>query len=378
MNFLSHRELAALQNINQNEYERYVIYMNDFEKMIPPEFARRNASMLKQDGVKLICMKDVTLQEVEWLWKPYIPFGKLVAIQGDPGDGKTTLALRIAAACSTGEALPNGERHDPFPVLYQTCEDGLGDTVKPRLMEAGANEENIFSIDEGEESLTFIDRRIETAIRQTGARLMIFDPIQAFFDAKTNMNSARDVRSVLRRLGDVAERTKCAIVLIGHLNKMQGANSSYRGLGSIDIRAACRSVLLVGRMRKDEQIRVVVHDKSSLAAEGKSFAFRLGTEDGFCWTEGYEHIRAKELLSGDTGDTKKATAAELILTMLESGEPVLQSEILAAAQEKGISKRTLDEAKNELGEVVTKKVGKYWTWQLPLTQAEECNSVICG
>ncbi len=328
-----------------------------------------------QDTVQLICIKDVELQEVEWLWKPYIPFGKLVAIQGDPGDGKTTLALRIVAACSTGAALPNGEQHDPFPVIYQTVEDGLGDTVKPRLIEAGANEELVFSIDDGDEPLMFSDKRIEAAIRRTGARLMIFDPIQAFFDSKTNMNSARDVRAVLKKLGAVAENTGCAIVLIGHLNKMQGANSSYRGLGSIDIRAACRSVLLVGRQRKDEFIRVMVHDKSSLAPEGKSVAFRLGDEEGFRWIEGYESVRGRELLNGEPGDTKKAVAVELILEMLDSGEPVAQSDIQSAATERGISKRTLDEAKKEIGEIKSRKVGTQWMWQLPQVEPnEECNS----
>ena len=82
-----------------------------------------------EKALSLVRMSDVRLQEVKWLWKPYIPFGKLTIIQGDPGEGKTTLALRLAAACSSGTALPSMEIAQPFNVIYQTAEDGLGDTV---------------------------------------------------------------------------------------------------------------------------------------------------------------------------------------------------------------------------------------------------------
>jgi hypothetical protein len=153
-------------------------------------------------------------------------------------------------------------------------------------------------------------------------------------------------------------------VLVGHLNKSAGANSAYRGLGSIDFRAAARSVLLVGRMKKEPNVRVIVHDKSSLAPEGKSMAFSLGSEEGFRWLDGYEDITAEELLCGVSSVTKTASAEELIRDMLSSGEPVAANEIFRMAEAKGISKRTVNEAKKNIEGIVSTKIGKQWMWQL--------------
>lgn len=159
----------------------------------------RNLIMTTENKLQLIRMSEVVLQPVDWLWYPYLPFGKLAMIQGDPGEGKTTLALRLAAACSRGEALPGMVRHEPFNVLYQTAEDGLGDTIKPRLIDAGADEKRIFCIDERVHSLSLLDERIESAIRETGARLMILDPVQAYVGEKVDMNRANEVRTVLKK-----------------------------------------------------------------------------------------------------------------------------------------------------------------------------------
>ena len=254
---------------------------------------------------------------------------------------------------------------EPFNVIYQTAEDGLGDTIKPRLIEAGADQDRVLNIAEDANSLTLLDERIEVAIVQTGAKLMILDPIQGYLGGKVDMNRANEIRTVLRNVAAVAERTGCAIVLVGHLNKATGANSAYRGLGSIDFRAAARSVLLVGRMKKEPNVRVIVHDKSSLAPEGKSIAFNLGDENGFHWLDGYNDITADELLCGFNAETKTAAAEQLILDMLSDGEPVLCKTIQAAAKAKGISQRTLDGAKQKIGGIKTDKPGKHWTWQLP-------------
>lgn len=143
----------------------------------------------------------------------------------------------------------------------------------------------LICIDEAERSLSLLDERIEKAVKATGAKLIILDPLQGYLVRNVDMNRANEIRDVLKRLTTVADQTGCAIVLIGHLNKAVGANSAYRGLGSMDFRAAARSVLLVGRMKKDPGVRVIVHDKSSLAPEGKSVAFSLGA-DSFHWLEG--------------------------------------------------------------------------------------------
>lgn len=129
--------------------------------------------MPTENELKLIRISEIELQEVQWLWFPYIPFGKITIIQGDPGEGKTTLALRLAAACTTGATLPGMKPQEPFPVIYQTAEDGLGDTGKPRLIEAGADLTKVMNIVEDERSLTLLDKRIEKAIVQTGARQLL-------------------------------------------------------------------------------------------------------------------------------------------------------------------------------------------------------------
>ena len=309
-------------------------------------------------------MADVQPKKVDWLWHPYIPFGKLSMIQGNPGEGKTTLALRIAAACSKGEPLPGCEAHEPFRVFYQNAEDGLEDTIRPRLEKANADLSMIHYIKENEHSLSMADERIEAAIAETGARLMILDPVQAYVGKYVDMNRANDVRDVMKSLGSVADRTNCAITLIGHLNIAQGMNSSYRGLGSIDFRAAPRSIMLVGRMKNDPNARIVVHDKSSLAPQGKSLAFTLDDDTGFRWLDGYGDISSDDLLGGISPDTKCADASNLILSMLADGKPVPASEIYREEHERGISERTLKEAKKNISGIGTRKVANLWYWQL--------------
>ncbi|MDU5534299.1 MAG: AAA family ATPase, partial [Oscillospiraceae bacterium] len=172
--------------------------------------------------VPMLRMADVELTSVKWLWFPYIPFGKLTIIQGNPGEGKTYFAMRLAAACTNRKPLPGMETLEPFNIIYQTAEDGLGDTVKPRLMEADADLEKVLVIDDRDTPLTLADERIARAIRENNAKLVIIDPVQAFLGADVDMNRANEVRPIFRSLGDIAQATGCAIVLIGHLNKAAG------------------------------------------------------------------------------------------------------------------------------------------------------------
>ena len=251
----------------------------------------------KPETVKIIRMSDVELTPVEWLWKPYLPFGKLSVLQGNPGEGKTYFAMHLAAACTNGKLLPNMERMEPFNVIYQTAEDGLGDTVKPRLIEAGADLDRVLVIDDSEVQLTLSDERIEKAIIENNARLVIIDPIQAYLGADVDMNRANEVRPIFMRLGQVAQRTGCAILLIGHLNKAAGMQSLQRGLGSIDIAAAVRSVMFIGKLKHDPSMRILTHEKSSLAPPGVSLAFSLGDEGGFRWVGEYD-ITADEKVIG--------------------------------------------------------------------------------
>ena len=232
-------------------------------------------------------------------------------------------------------------------------------------MEAEANENLIFNISEDTDVLTLKDERIEAAIKATNAKLMIFDPIQGYVGEDTDINRANEIRTVMRGIARIAEETGCAIVFVGHLNKMKGTNSAYRGLGTIDFRASARSVLLVGRLRKMPNVRVIVHDKSSLAPEGKSMAFNLGNDDGFKWLDGYDKITADELLGGGEAETKTDQAEDLILDMLSSGEFVPAEKIFEKAKERNISQRTVNEAKAKIKGLTTRKIGKGWSWALP-------------
>ena len=260
--------------------------------------------------LKLIKMSEVQLQEIEWLWFPFIHYGKLTIIQGDPGDGKTTLVLNTAAKLSKGERLDeNMNITETVNIIYQTAEDGLADTVKPRLELAGADCEKIAVIDESEKSLSMIDERLEEAIVRTHAKLLILDPIQAYLGGGMDMNRANEARDMTKKLGALAEKYKCAIILIGHMNKASGNKAAYRGMGSIDFFAVARSVLLVGRVEGEPNIRAVVQIKNNLAQFGHPKAFEL-SENGFKWLGDYE-ITADEVLGGIVPKANKLEQAKL-------------------------------------------------------------------
>ena len=311
----------------------------------------------KEALVPMLCYKDIEQTSVEWLWFPYIPFGKLTIIQGNPGEGKTYFAMMLTAACTNRKLFPNMEDIEPFNVIYQTAEDGMGDTIKPRLVEAGAELSRVMVIDDSEEVLTLSDDRIEKAVRQNHVRLVIIDPVQAFIGADVDMNRANEVRPVFRKLGMIAEKTSCAIVLIGHLNKSSGTQSTYRGLGSIDIMAAVRSLIFIGKVRKDPTTRVLIHEKSSLAPPGETMAFKLGDEEGFRWVGAYE-ISADELLDGKEGkatETKLERGAKLIQELLVDKNEISIRELDDKAKEQGISGRTMRDVRSRM-----KNELEYW------------------
>ena len=311
----------------------------------------------KEALVPMLCYKDIEQTSVEWLWFPYIPFGKLTIIQGNPGEGKTYFAMMLTAACTNRKLFPNMEDIEPFNVIYQTAEDGMGDTIKLRLVEAGADLSRVMVIDDSEEVLTLSDDRIEKAVRQNHVRLVIIDPVQAFIGADVDMNRANEVRPVFRKLGMIAEKTSCAIVLIGHLNKSSGTQSTYRGLGSIDIMAAVRSLIFIGKVRKDPTTRVLIHEKSSLAPPGETMAFKLGDEEGFRWVGAYE-ISADELLDGKEGkatETKLERGAKLIQELLVDKNEISIRELDDKAKEQGISGRTMRDVRSRM-----KNELEYW------------------
>ena len=332
----------------------------------------------------MINMESVKVEQIEWLLYPFIPFGKVTIIQGDPGEGKTTMVLQIIAKLTRGEPILLNKKSQkeaqqdseenlkqevlskdnpiqPVNVIYQTAEDGLGDTIKPRLLAAGADCSRVLVIDDREQPLTMVDVRIEEAIMQTKARMVVLDPIQGFLGTDVDMHRANEIRPLMKRMAVLAEKYHCAIILIGHMNKNSNGKSSYRGLGSIDFQAAARSVLIVGRLKDEPETRVMCHVKSSLAPEGKSVAFRLDKETGFQWIGEYD-ISADDLLSGDVRGQKSRIAKEFLLDILADGG-MAQKKIEEEASKQGIKKKTLRNAKQEL-EIDSVKRGNQWFWIL--------------
>lgn len=313
--------------------------------------------------LKMIRMSEVETQSIEWLWFPYIPYGKLTIIQGDPGDGKTTMVLNLASKLSKGELFEGEEViSEPINIIYQTAEDGLADTVKPRLESAGADCSRISVIDESDMSLSMADERIEEALVRTDAKLLILDPIQAYLGVGMDMNRANEAREMTKRLGALAQKYKCAIVLIGHMNKASGNKAAYRGMGSIDFYAVARSVLLVGRIEREPDMRAVVQIKNNLAAFGHSKAFEL-SEEGFKWIGDYD-ITADEILGGVVPKVnKQERAAELLKELSLKHQMLPSKEIFDIAREENISKRTMEIAKQELG-IKAKRMNDVWYWTL--------------
>ena len=242
---------------------------------------------------------------------------------------------------------------------HRTTVDGLKTTMDSQNARMKAIRRDI--------PLTLADERISRAIRENNAKLVIIDPVQAFLGADVDMNRANEVRPIFRSLGDIAQATGCAIVLIGHLNKAVGTQSTYRGLGSIDITAAVRSLLFIGKLKDNPTTRVLIHEKSSLAPPGQSLAFSLGDEKGFEWIGAYD-ITADELPAGtDTAKTesKTAQAEMLILELLADGKKMPSAELEKAVNDRGISSRTMRTAKSRIGDrLVTEKDGTAWVCYL--------------
>ena len=242
---------------------------------------------------------------------------------------------------------------------HRTTVDGLKTTMDSQNARMKAIRRDI--------PLTLADERIARAIRENNAKLVIIDPVQAFLGADVDMNRANEVRPIFRSLGDIAQATGCAIVLIGHLNKAVGTQSTYRGLGSIDITAAVRSLLFIGKLKDNPTTRVLIHEKSSLAPPGQSLAFSLGDEKGFEWIGAYD-ITADELLAGtDTAkaESKTAQAEMLILELLANGKKMPSAELEKAVNDRGISSRTMRTAKSRIGDrLITEKDGTAWVCYL--------------
>jgi len=319
--------------------------------------------MANSENFQYEYFSSVTQRKIEWLWYPYIPYGKITILQGDPGEGKSTFILNIAALLSRGKNMPDGYKiSEPQQVIYQTAEDNIADTIKPRLVAAGADCNRIAYIIDNDNRLTLEDERIESVIKETRARLFILDPLQAYLSQDSDMFSVGKIRHQLKNLSDIAARNKCAIVIIGHMNKASGEKNLYRGLGSIDIAAIARSVLMISRDKDDASIRYMFPVKSSLAAEGQAISFRFNHRNSLTWT-GNCMVNKEQIEQYKIDKNKRSLARRILLEILVE-QDIESTEIQEKLQYMGVSERTINSAKKELG-IESYRKNKIWYWHLP-------------
>lgn len=309
---------------------------------------------------------EIVPKEIRWLWYPFFPLGKVSIVQGNPGDGKSYFLLTVAALLTTGRPLPFSEREpeEPMTVIYQTTEDDAEDTVVPRFLDAGGDGNRLIFIKEEANKLTFADERIGEVIRQTGAKLLILDPLSSYI-GMCSINSANEVRPQFNHLIRAAKENDCAIIVVDHMNKMTGQSIIFRTVGSIDIVGAVRSVVTVV-MNSGRDKRYFVLSKSNLAPLGSCIVFTLDN-NGITFLEEMD-ARAEELIENGTSvigrpDERLQEAVQFIRTMLDEGA-VPSSECEKRLDEAGIKTSTAKTAKKLLG-VVSTKTGHSWSWSLP-------------
>jgi hypothetical protein len=333
-------------------------------------------------GVRL---DTVTPEQVSWLWPGRLPLGKVSLLDGDPGLGKSTVTLDIAARVSRGWPMPDGTGGGyPAGVVIVSAEDGLADTIVPRLAAAGADLSRILALDKvpdekGGHPFVIPDDMpfLVRAIVGASARLVIIDPLMAFLSGGTNSHRDQDVRRALARVHDIAERTGAVVWVVRHLNKTAGGPAVYRGGGSIGIIGAARSGLLVARDPDRDDARVLASTKSNLCAPPSSLGWHLeDTESGVAhvvWDGPSEHGADALLSLPASGDerTAREEAKDFLRDFLAAG-PVGAKEVQAAARELGISDATLRRARLDLG-VVLERAGFQGRsmWSMPPTLVHE-------
>ena len=274
--------------------------------------------------------------------------------------------MNLIAELSTGGKTPDGCKIGaPQKVIYQCSEDGVSDTIKPRLERCGADCRKIaFINEEVYNGLTLDDERIRQAIIEFRPRLVVIDPIQAYLGSDSDLQIAGRARKLMRRLGMWAAGYDCAIVLIGHLNKKEGSKGLYRSLGSIDVVAAARSVLQVERDTENPDIRIVHQIKNSLAPTAEDIRFSISADKGFRWLECRPQFFEKQQPDTEPKfDTEQQKAVYWIRHFLEKGD-MSANEMYCRLDNEGVSKRVARMVKTEMGiHCYQKKRRWYWSVQ---------------
>lgn len=332
----------------------------------------------------LIIASTVAREQVTWLWPGYLPMGKVVMLDGDPGLGKSTVLCDIAARLSAGKPLPNGKRHRPMGVLLLMLEDGIADTSVPRLAAAGADLSRVAfrdfytgdpgTIYEGQRQLVRLPedlQKLQTDIETIGAGFVVIDPIMSYLSDTINANNDQQVRQALNPLADLAQTTNSTILLVRHLNKASGTKSLYRGAGSMGFSGVSRVALLFGKHPDDETRRVLAISKTNFLQAPSLVLSLQDTGEGVArvqW-EGTTHLTADTMLEQIAEEERTALAeAKEFLRQTIKSQPVPATEVQADARKIGISLDTLRRAQHALKVQSIKDSGSAvgrWLWYPP-------------
>lgn len=325
------------------------------------------AEPLRASVPGVVNMATVLPERVEWLWRGRIPFGALTIIEGDPGTGKSTLTLDIAARLSNGTSMPiTGEAHEPATALLLSAEDDPARTIQPRLRAAGADLELCeLYVGEGD-GLPEIPRdvgKIGELVRLYSARLVLIDPLAAYLGDEINSHRNQHIRRALAPMATLAVETGAAIVLVRHLNKGSGGPAIYRGGGSIGIIGAARTAHVVAKHPDDDNRRVIACVKNNLARAPRAVSFDIddrGETSAIRWGEETD-ISADSIVGSENVGSpgrRREEASEFARVALQDG-PIASKEFEARAHEAGVSKATLRRACDDLG-VGREKRGTAW------------------
>jgi hypothetical protein len=333
-------------------------------------------------GPRVVRLSEVRPETVRWLWPGYIPSGKVTLLAGDPGLGKSWAALDLAARLTVGGETPDRRsRMERGAVVLLTAEDGLADTVRPRIDVQGGDASLVHVLDgivdrDGHERLPSLIEDIEVleqVVAANCARLVIVDPLNAY-TGRTDSHVDAQVRRALTPLAKMAERTGAAVLVVMHLNQATLQPVLYRVQGSIGYVGAARSVLLVAKDKGNAAQRILAPIKANLSGEMPAIAFTITGEPALAW-RGPVEADIAELLAAPSADgkgevSKLAEALDFLEQVLGDG-PVSATDVLKEAQDIGIAKRTLDRAKDQLGVIARregesgKRGGGTWYWELP-------------
>lgn len=315
------------------------------------------------EDYKLIRYSSVPDETPRWLMYPYIPFGMITVVHGYPGSGKSSMLLDLIARATRGEVLPDGSRlPESIAAVYQCTESGSLSVTKQMLVNAGADIDKVASI--GGSFLTINDVRLQRAVRELDASILVIDPLQNFFES--GMTNAQSVRRELDTIGRFAVETGCAVILVGHFTKKETSEAQYQGMGSADLAAIARSILHVRRMSERSSLRFIRQVKCNIAPEGEDYGFELVGLGFVNWIGPIESDETEELeIEAKSAHSSKLNAAMDYLSSLLENDDLKSLEAMEQMKAQGFSTATIRRTKQDLGVRSVRLPSQSWACHLP-------------